>query len=47
MTNKHCFFALLTCCVGLFDIVFFEGFVAETLVKMGLNEASVAHVFAS
>jgi hypothetical protein len=27
--------------------VFFEGFVADTLAKMGLNEANVAYVFAS
>jgi len=37
LTNKNCFFALLTCIIGSFNVVFFEGFVAETLVKMGLN----------
>ena len=47
LTNKHSFFALSTCFVGLFDLVFFEGFVADTLAKMGLNEANVAYVFAS
>ena len=47
LTNKHSFFALLTCFVGLFDLVFFEGFVADTLSKMGLADEHVAYIFAS
>ena len=46
MSNKHCFFALLLCLIGSFDVTFYEGFVSKNLVLKGLPEDYVGLVFA-
>lgn len=37
LSNKHAMFALLTCFVGTFNITFFQGFIANELVLLGLS----------
>lgn len=46
LCNKHCFFALMICLIGSFDVTFYEGFISTNLVTKGLDEEYVGFVFA-
>ena len=47
MCNRHAVFAILTCFVGTFNIVFFQGFIPNTLEDLGLDESYVGYVYGS
>ena len=38
LTNKHSFFALLTCFVGTLDVTFYGSYISNQLVNLGLEE---------
>lgn len=46
LTNRHSFFAVLTCLFGTFNIAFWTGFIAITLTDIGLTDSQVGYVFA-
>ena len=47
LTNKHSNFALLTCFLGTFVIVFYAGFLGDQLIALKFNENLVGFVFGS
>lgn len=48
LSNRHCFFALITCFQATFSIIFFEGFIPNTLISSGLgSENYVGYVYAA
>jgi len=47
LTNKHSNFALLSCFLGTFIIVFYSGFLGNELIGLNFNENYIGFVFGS
>jgi predicted MFS family arabinose efflux permease len=45
LRNKECFFAIAICFFGTSNVIFFEGFMASLLHKLGLAQDSVGYIF--
>jgi len=47
LSNKHSFFALLTCFVGTFNITFYQSFISPELVKLGFSVSDAGYIMSA
>jgi predicted MFS family arabinose efflux permease len=47
LTNRHSFFALTTCFVGIFNITFFQGFLTTELTKLDLEDSQAGFMIST